>query len=32
LAISFVVCGARQHHVESSITAGLVTETHFMNG
>ncbi len=32
LAISFVVCGARQHHLESSITAGLVTETHFMNG
>jgi hypothetical protein len=30
--ISFIVCGARQHHVESSVTASLVTETHYMNG
>jgi len=30
--ISFIVCGARQHHIESSVTASLVTETHYMNG
>jgi hypothetical protein len=30
--ISFIVCGAKQHHVESSVTASLVTETHYMNG
>ncbi len=30
--ISFIVCGARQHHVKSSVTASLVTETHYMNG
>ncbi len=30
--ISFIVCGARQHHIESSVTASLVTETYYMNG